>query len=131
MNYLTKHDVITINRLTIEDVGGNFVPPYNFLHEENLDYLEEIVQTEMFGKELYPEIYHKTGVYMHHIVCNHIFQDGNKRTGLESALLFLQLNNWDLIVENDVLITFVLDVASAKLSLEEIQIWFGKHISKK
>ena len=95
MNYLIKKDILTINLLTIEDVGGNFVPPYNFLHEENLDYLLEAVQAEMFGEPLYPEIYQKAGVYMFNIIVNHIFQDGNKRTGLEAALLFLQLNDYD------------------------------------
>ena len=41
MNYLEKEDVLHINFLTIQHVGGNFVPTNNFLHEENLDYLSE------------------------------------------------------------------------------------------
>lgn len=131
MNYLQKEDIIKINHLTIEDVGGNFVPPNNFLHEENLDYLIEIVQSEMFGEPLYPLIHHKAGVYLFNIICNHIFQDGNKRTGLESALLFLQLNNYDLVVDDDTLTNFIISIASATLSLEEVQDWLEKHISKK
>ena len=99
MEYLTKDDLTNINFMTIEHVGGNFVPPKNFLHEENLDYLLEAVQAEMFGAPLYPEIYQKAGIYMFNVICNHIFQDGNKRTGLEASLLFLQLNGYDLVVE--------------------------------
>lgn len=130
--YLTKNQIIKINQQQTLLFGGNFVPPYNLLHEENLDYLIEIVQAEMFGKPLYPYIYQKAGVYMHHIVCNHIFQDGNKRTGLQSAMIFLLKNGYDFIkeVNDEVLINFTLDVASAKLSLEEVQTWFEKHISK-
>ena len=128
MNYLIKKDILTINLLTIEDVGGNFVPPYNFLHEENLDYLLEAVQAKMFGEPLYPEIYQKAGVYMFNIIANHIFQDGNKRTGLEAALLFLQLNNYDLIVDDKILIDFTLSVASGELSLEQTQDFFKKNI---
>jgi death-on-curing protein len=56
MELLQKKDVILINRLTIEDVGGNFVPPQNFLHESNLDYLIEAVDAEMFGDKIYPTI---------------------------------------------------------------------------
>jgi len=129
--YLRKSDIILINQLTIEDVGGNFVPPNNFLHEENLDYLLEAVQAEMFGAPLYPEIHHKAGVYMFNVISNHIFQDGNKRTGLEAALLFLQLNGYDLVIDDETLIHFTLSVASGEQTLEEVQAWFEKHIQQK
>lgn len=59
MEYLEKADILQINFLTIQHVGGNFVLPHNFLHEENLDYLLEIVKADMFGQPLYPEIYQK------------------------------------------------------------------------
>ncbi|WP_080059610.1 type II toxin-antitoxin system death-on-curing family toxin [Spirosoma aerolatum] len=124
MEYLEKEDILYINFLTIQHVGGNFVPPCNFLHEENLDYLLEAVQAEMFGQPLYPEIYQKAGLYMYNIICNHIFQDGNKRTRLEAALLFLQLNGYDLVIADDLLTQFTLDVASGNHSLETVQAWF-------
>lgn len=130
---LRKKDVVLINKLTIEDVGGNFVPPQNFLHESNLDYLIEIVEAEIFGSQMYPEIYHKAGLYMYNIIANHIFQDGNKRTGLESALLFLQLNNYDLkqTVTNEILTNFTLSVAAGEKTLEEVQKWFEENIEMK
>ena len=133
MQLLQKKDVILINKLTIEDVGGNFVPPYNFLHESNLDYLIEIVDVEMFGDKMYPTISQKAGLYMYNIIANHIFQDGNKRTGLESALLFLQLNNYDLksSVTNAILTEFTLSVAAGKKSLEEAQKWLEESIVEK
>ena len=56
MIYLTKSDVLFINKATTAAHGGNFTPPNNFLHEENLDYLLEAVEAEMFGAPLYPEI---------------------------------------------------------------------------
>jgi len=116
--------------MTIDDVGGNFVPPENFLNEPNLDYLLEAVHAEMFGAPLYPEMHQKTGLYMYNIIANHIFQDGNKRTGLEAALVFLQLNGYDLKIEvgDDNLIDFTLDVASGKYTLEQVQEWFKENI---
>ncbi len=128
MEYLKKEDVTLINHLTIKDVGGNFVPPEDLLHEENLDYLLEAVQAEMFGEPLYPDIHQKAGLYMFNIICNHIFQDGNKRTGLEAALLFLQLNDYDLIIDGELLTQFTLAVASAEHTLESVQDWFKRHI---
>lgn len=54
IQYLTKEEVIEINKETVKAHGGNFMHPHNFLHEENLDYLLEAVQAEMFGMLLYP-----------------------------------------------------------------------------
>jgi death-on-curing protein len=52
--YLDKDDITFINHQTVAVHGGNFMPPNNFLHEENLDYLIEVVQAEMFGEPLTP-----------------------------------------------------------------------------
>jgi len=50
MEYLTKADIIFINQKTIKKHGGNFIPPNNFLNEAPLDYLIEVISSEMFGK---------------------------------------------------------------------------------
>ena len=84
MRYLTKQRVVQLNEATVDAHGGNFMPPNNFLHEENLDYLLDAVQAEMFGEPLYPNISDKAAIYCYNIICNHIFSDGNKRTGLAS-----------------------------------------------
>lgn len=65
------------------------------MHEENLDYLIDIVKSSVFGEEMYPKISDKAAVYAFNIICNHIFSDGNKRTGLE-ALAFVKLNGHTL-----------------------------------
>lgn len=130
MTYLTKAEVIAINHNQVMLFGGNFVPPNNFLHEENLDYLLEAVQAEMFGEPLYPAIHQKAGLYMFNIIGNHIFQDGNKRTGLQAAIIFLLYNNHEFLrtVNDDLLTNFTLAVASAEHTLETVQNWFSEHI---
>jgi death on curing protein len=129
IKYLEKEDIVFINKRTVEEHGGNFMFPSNFLHEENLDYLLEAVQAEMFGEPLYPSITDKAAVYCYNIICNHIFSDGNKRTGLSSALTFLKLNNQhltkDLTFED--LYGFILKVASGESSLEECKVWFKQN----
>lgn len=124
--YLEKEDIIYINERTVAVHGGNFMPPDNFLHEENVDYLLEAVQAEMFGVPLYPTISDKAALYCYNIICNHIFTDGNKRTGLEAALAFLKLNGCRLKKDlplND-LYNFILKVASGQSDLEECKAWF-------
>jgi len=147
MEYLTKEDIVLINSKTIKRHGGNFVSPFNFLNEPPLDYLVDAVQAKMFGNPVYPEIYEKAGVYMFNIISNHVFQDGNKRTGLGAALIFLNLNDFFLInqlkkilnnkaktipekgeSDTEILIEFTLELAAGKISLEECQKWFKENI---
>lgn len=127
--YLDKEDICYINRRTVDAHGGNFMPPSNFLHEENLDYLIEAVEAEMFGEPLYPNITDKAAVYCYNIICNHIFTDGNKRTGLEAALAFLKLNNMRIRrdLPHDDLYNFIIKVASGESSLEECRAWFSQN----
>lgn len=131
IKYLTKNQVTKLNLATVNEHGGNFMPPHNFLHEDNLDYLLETVQAEMFGQELYPTIADKAALYCYNIICNHIFTDGNKRTGLASALIFLNLNKCDLRLEitNPILTDFIIKVASGNSSLEECKEWFKTNIT--
>lgn len=100
------------------------------LHEENLDYLLDAVQAEMFGKPLYPTISDKAVIYYYNIICNHIFSDGNKRTGLASALLFLNLNGFDLSLNiiDTTLTDYILKLASGQSDLEECKAWFAQNV---
>lgn len=149
MEYLLEEDIILINELTIRRHGGNFVPPVNILKEDSLKYLVEAVEGQMFGQELYPGIHQKAGFYMFSIINNHVFQDGNKRTGLEAALLFLKLNGFQLKDEltkikfnlkeiprkgetsNQILYHFTIELASGEINLEECGLWFEANIEKK
>ncbi|MBO0937317.1 Fic family protein [Fibrella sp. HMF5335] len=129
MIYLDKDDIAFINRRTVAEHGGNFMPPYNFLHEENLDFLIEAVQADLFGEPMYPTLADKAAVYCFNIIGNHIFSDGNKRTGLEAALAFLKLNGKRLnrALPQDDLYDFIIKVASGESSLDECRAWFMTH----
>lgn len=106
--------------------GGLVLSDTNIKNQEGFDYLIEAPQASMFGAELYPTIWLKAAVYIHTINCSHIFHDGNKRTGLGSALLFLEKNNvvMNSNVTQDQLIEFALLVAHCELTIEEIAEWF-------
>jgi death on curing protein len=127
MRYLTKQQIVRLNKDTVAEHGGNFTPPFNFLHEENLDYLLEAVQAELFGEPMYPTAADKAAVYCYSIIGNHIFSDGNKRTGLGAALNFLSANGLILspAVDDDTLTAYILKVASGQSSLDECRAWFS------
>lgn len=52
----------------------------------------EMPKAMMFGEFLHPTVFDKAAAYLFHIVCNHPFLDGNKRTGTIVALTFLRAN---------------------------------------
>lgn len=133
MHLLTKKEILFLNKNNISRFGGNFVPPDNLLRETSLDYLVDIVDAELFGETMYPEIYHKAGVYLFNIISNHIFTDGNKRTGLDACILFFEFNGYQLseTVSNQILTDFILSVASGRQSLESVQSWLKENSIEK
>ncbi len=53
--------------------------------------------------------------YLFHLCQNHPFLDGNKRTAANAAITFLYINDWDLTLDENQLVDFVLGVASSEL----------------
>ena len=65
--------------------------------------------------------------YMFHIVQNHPFVDGNKRTGAVAALVFLALNNIEIDMAEDVFERFVRTVAKGEVQKPEIAKFLEEH----
>src|SRR5690606_1713734 len=65
-----------------------------------------------FGKKyLHSTIYDMAVAYMHSIIKNHPFLDGNKRTGLIVSLLFLAYNDIVIIAQDDELFNVAVSIA--------------------
>ena len=58
--------------------------------------------------------------YLFHIVQNHAFVDGNKRTGLLAALVFLDLNGITIDGASEVLYELTMGVAEGRLKKDAI-----------
>jgi death-on-curing protein len=58
--------------------------------------------------------------YLFHIASNHPFVDGNKRVGLLSALVFLDLNGISIVHPTDALYELTMGVAEGRLGKPEI-----------
>lgn len=111
MKYLNKKMIIVINKLVIKKTGGSFSAPNNLRSGQNLGFVERIYVNNFFGQEIYEDIFHQAGAYMFYIIKNHSFHDGNKRTGLASAISFLE---WNYVVfaplDEDEIFDFVISV---------------------
>ena len=49
------------------------------------------------GKHLHADLFDMAATYAFHITENHPFVDGNKRTALNAAIVFLGLNGFDVV----------------------------------
>lgn len=92
IRYVNKRMLLTLNQMCVELSGGTSVGNGNLRGGANLGFVEQIYYNEVYGQPLYPDLFHQAGAYLFHVVKNHVFLDGNKRTGLAAALTFLQWN---------------------------------------
>jgi death-on-curing protein len=61
------------------------------------------------------DAYEMAAASLFHIVKNHPFVDGNKRTGTAAAAIFLQMNGLELFCSNEELVELVLAVAESRV----------------
>ncbi|MBO6101420.1 MAG: type II toxin-antitoxin system death-on-curing family toxin [Spirochaetaceae bacterium] len=79
------------------------------------------------GKDLYPDIFDKASQLCYSLIENHPFADGNKRIGVHLVLLFLKLNEENIVYTQKELIDFGLNIASGKMSKDDIKNWLINH----
>ncbi|UNK37004.1 type II toxin-antitoxin system death-on-curing family toxin [Shinella sp. H4-D48] len=65
-----------------------------------------------------PDIFELAAAYLHGLVRNHPFSDGNKRTGFLAAFTLLLLNGFLVEASQADVITFVLAVAAGEIDEE-------------
>lgn len=64
---------------------------------------------------LHKDVYMQASAYAFHIAKNHPFVDGNKRTGLTSALVFLEMNGISINDPKQKLLDGMLNIAEGKM----------------
>ena len=69
-----------------------------------------------------------TAAYAYGIARNHGFADGNKRTALVTADLFLMLNGYELVSSPAENVLTILGVADGTFSEEELTLWIRENI---
>ena len=77
-------------------------------------------RASVFGADAYPTLAGKAAALLHSIVANHALVDGNKRLGWLSTVVFLDLNGWDVTLDDDAAFRLVMDVAEGTLDVEAI-----------
>jgi len=115
IEFLTLAEVTEIHADQIEHYGGT-------AGTRDINLLSSAVAmpyASFSGDFLHRDIYEMAAAYAFHISQNHPFIDGNKRTALASALVFLEVNGSSISDSEGRLYEATMDLASGKLKKEE------------
>ena len=82
------------------------------------------------GEYLYSSIFDKAAALLQSLLKNHPFVDGNKRTALTSAGLFLKKNGYKLVNQHKEKVEFTVRVDNGNLTIEQISGWLKNHSVK-
>jgi len=72
------------------------------------------------GEWLHADLFEMAAAYAFHICQNHPFFDGNKRTALATALIFLELNGISIMTSQEQIIKIGLAVAEGKMGKKDL-----------
>lgn len=81
-------------------------------------------QASFGGQLLHSDLFEMAAAYLYHIVQNHPFIDGNKRTGAAAAIIFLAINDIEIEADEDGLVDITLAVARGEAGKQEIAAFF-------
>lgn len=84
-------------------------------------------QASFGGEYLHPTLHEMAAAYLFHLAKNHPFVEGNMRTALAAALVFLRLHDIRLEVDNDRLYRLVLGVADGRETKADAAAFFREH----
>jgi len=76
-------------------------------------------QSSFGGRSPYVDLIDIAAAYLFYLCRNHPFLDGNKRTAMAAAIVFLRLNGFDPAADSEKWEELALDVASSKIDREQ------------
>ena len=126
MHYLAAEQVLFVHARLIAETGG----AHGVLDLGLLLSAVARPQATFDGQDLYPDLFSKAAALLESLIGNHAFVDGNKRTAITAAGLFLRLNAYRLTATNAELHAFTLQCAQGLVSLEQMRAWLKTHAER-
>jgi len=126
MRYLTLIEVLELHEAVIASSGGA-------RGIRDIGAVESAVSQPRLTfdqADLYPDIVSKAAALCFSLVVNHAFVDGNKRVGHAAMEVFLILNGLEIDATVDEQERVILDLASGRLTREELTAWVRDHVSE-
>jgi death-on-curing protein len=121
--FLSLAEILEIHRDQIERYGGD--PGIR-----DLGLLQSALAMPAAGfgeRYLHQDLFEMAAAYLFHLIQNHPFVDGNKRTGAVAAMVFLLINDIEMEVDEKELERIVLAVAEGKQNKQAIADFFRRN----
>ena len=110
--FLTVDDVLALHVDQIREFGGS----EGLRDQGGLESAVAQASATYGGKYLHAGLFDMAAAYAFHIAGNHPFVDGNKRTALNAAIVFLGVNGFDLVDDKGRLYDAMMGLATGEWS---------------
>ncbi|MCP8313505.1 MAG: type II toxin-antitoxin system death-on-curing family toxin [archaeon] len=124
IEYPSPEQVDMLYREIIRRTGGES----GYLNRSNLDYILDAVKDVGERLPRKEALIRKAAFLLYNIIRMHPFLNGNKRTAFELTKIFLESNGYRLQSGVQEAFEFVLEIASGKLSMSDIESWIQKRL---
>jgi death-on-curing protein len=110
-DFLTVEDVLLLHEEQLARYGGGA----GVRDPGALDSAVAMPRATFDGQFVHEDLFAMAAAYAFHLAQNQPFVDGNKRTGLAAALVFLDLNGVTIADPNSKLYTAMIELAEKRL----------------
>ena len=124
--FLSISQVLDIHQDEINSFGGTS----GVRDEGLLDSALAQPQATFCGELLHPTIGEQAAAYLYHLVMNHPFIDGNKRTAFAVMDTFITLNGYSLNLSEEEAYNLVIRVVQREISKEELSAFLKLHLQR-
>lgn len=121
--FLTVEEVLSLHEAAIDEHGGS----HGVRDAALLDSAVAMPKQGFAGAFAHPIPFGMAAAYAFHIGKNHPFVDGNKRTAFIAAAVFLRINGWDLLADDNDAAEQFLAVATGVQTKEGLGEWLAAH----
>lgn len=110
-DFLSVEEVLELHRLQLDRFGGGT----GIRDRPGLESAVAQPQAGFGGTFVHPDLFLMAAAYAFHIAQNQPFVDGNKRTGLAAALVFLDMNGYSVSDPDEKLYDALIAIANKQL----------------
>ncbi len=125
-HFLSTDQVLAIHERLISEFGGD----PSIRDHGLLESAVRLPRSAFDGELLHGSLGEMAGAYLFHLCMNHPFVDGNKRTALAAAEVFLLVNSAKLVATDEELYELTIGVAASRTSKSDVAEFFKEHIAK-
>lgn len=116
LHFLTLDDVLMIHEMQLNAFGG----ASGIRDQGLLESAIQMPQASFGGNYVHTTVFEMAAAYAFHIAQNQPFVDGNKRAGLASALVFLDINAIELNDPDEKLYDAMIAIAEKRFNKSDL-----------